>query len=498
LKIDSQPLEDHQVKLTVEVDPQPFESAKQRAARKLARQVKIPGFRPGKAPYPVIVRHIGEPAIIEEAVDILITDIYPEVIKGADIHPYGPGSLENIVKLDPPTFEFVIPLRAEVTLGDYHSIRMPYELEEIKPEQVDEVVKNLQERQAVIEPVDRSAQEGDLVRIQLRADRVEPAEGQPAALINDRPLPVVISAEGSDGPSAWPFPGFSRRLIGAVAGQQLDFTYTYTEDTDMDNLRGVEAHFYMTVEQVNSRVVPALDDEFAKSVGDYANMDELREAIRQNLVKHAQDEYNAEYDDKVIQQVIERSTIKYPPQMLDQEVETVIHRLENNLAQQRLDLDLYLKTRQLDMDGLKEEAKPVAEERLKRSLTLMEIAEAEKIVVKPDELESETNRTLGELSYMMQEKDFRSMLRDTGSRTNLVSNIMVDMLISRTQERLRDIARGIEIVSEPDSAEEGEPGVEPDVPDSTPVDLEASVETTAEAAAAESTEPAEPAAADEG
>ncbi len=143
MKIDTQPLEDHQIKLTVEVEPKPFEESKQRAARKLARQAKIPGFRPGKAPYPVIVRHIGEPAIVEEAIEILVNDIYPEAIKEANIEAYGPGYLEQIVSIDPPTFEFIVPLRAEVVLGDYHSVRLPYDQTDIPPEQVDEVVKNL-------------------------------------------------------------------------------------------------------------------------------------------------------------------------------------------------------------------------------------------------------------------------------------------------------------------------------------------------------------------
>ena len=154
MKIDSMPLEDHEVKLTVEVDPESFESSKRRAARKLSKRAKIPGFRPGKAPYPVIVRHIGESVILEEAVEITIEDIYPKVIEETEIKPYGPGALEGIPEMDPPTFEFIVPLRATVDLGDYHSIRRPYELKKITDEDVEDVINNLREQQAVIEPVD--------------------------------------------------------------------------------------------------------------------------------------------------------------------------------------------------------------------------------------------------------------------------------------------------------------------------------------------------------
>ena len=472
MKIDTQPLEDHQVKLTVEVEPKPFEAAKQRAARKLARQVKIPGFRPGKAPYPVIVRHLGEPAIIEEAVEILVNDVYPDAIKEAKIEAYGPGSLENIVSIDPPTFEFVVPLRAEVILGDYHAIREPYGLKEITPEMVDEVLENLQERQAIIEPVVRPAQEGDLVRVKLHADRKEPEEGKPATLINNRPFSTTIEPEQPEDPTEWPFPGFSRRLLGMTAGDEASFYYAYPEDSESESLHSTEAEFFINVEQVSSREIPKLDEEFAKSVGNYATMDELREAIRQDLEKQEHDDYNEEYDDKVLNEIIAISTVKYPPQMLEQEVGTVLNRLENNLAQQNLDIELYLKTRGMDMDALKEELKPIAETRLKKTLTLLEVAEAEKIQVDPTELQSETNRTLNDLSTVMEEKVFRNLIRTDENRTNLVSSIMMDMIISRTQTRLREIAQGIETAPE-EAQTEAE------------VSLEASVEEEAEAPSGE-------------
>ena len=171
MKIDKQFQEDHQVKITVEVEPEQMESMKRRSARKIARRVKIPGFRPGKAPYAVIVRQVGEAAIIEDALELLVNDIYPKVIEEADINPYGPGSLENVGSLDPPTLEFVVPLEAEVVLGDYRSLRRPYEPEPVKDEDIQDVLDNIRERQAVIEPVERAAEEGDLVTVRISAKR---------------------------------------------------------------------------------------------------------------------------------------------------------------------------------------------------------------------------------------------------------------------------------------------------------------------------------------
>jgi trigger factor len=257
-----------------------------------------------------------------------------------------------------------------------------------------------------------------------------------------------------------------------TAGDEASFYYAYPEDSESESLHSTEAEFFINVEQVSSREIPKLDEEFAKSVGNYATMDELREAIRQDLEKQEHDDYNEEYDDKVLNEIIAISTIKYPPQMLEQEVGTVLNRLENNLAQQNLDIELYLKTRGMDMDALKEELKPIAETRLKKTLTLLEVAEAEKIQVDPTELQSETNRTLNDLSTVMEEKVFRNLIRTDENRTNLVSSIMMDMIISRTQTRLREIAQGIETAPE-EAQTEAE------------VSLEASVEEEAEAPSGE-------------
>jgi len=122
LKIDKEHLEDQQVKLTVEIDTDQVEASKRKAAKKIARQIKVPGFRPGKAPYQVIRRQVGDEAIMEESIELLVNDVYPKIIEEAEIEPYGPGNLENVVNLDPMTLEFVVPLMAEIEVPDYQSI----------------------------------------------------------------------------------------------------------------------------------------------------------------------------------------------------------------------------------------------------------------------------------------------------------------------------------------------------------------------------------------
>jgi trigger factor len=460
LKIESENLEDHQVKLIVEVESDQFEASKRKAAKKIAKRVKIPGFRPGKAPYQVIQRHVGDEAVIEESLDILVKDIYPKVIEQAEIEPYGPGNLENIANLDPLTLEFVVPLMAEVELGDYSELRFEYEPPEVTNEDVEAVEEDFRQRQAVEETVDRSAQEGDHVYIRLSAKRYEEAEeSEEGNLIEERSTSVIVAAEGTELPGEWPFEGFSRELIGMSAGEDKTLLYEYPEESDFESLDGVTADFSIHIEDVKSRILPELDDEFAQSLGEYEDLDSLQKDIRESLEQRSMETYNSEYDDQIVDAIVGSSSIKYPPQMLDHEINDVMYQLERRLANQGLDIDLYLKTRDMDEQGLRDEAKPVAENRVKRSLVLLEIAQKEDINVSEDELQQETERTMESITSFMSDSD-RKQFDSPEAVMNLAGNIYAEMRMTRTLEYLRTVAKG-DLVA--DDAPEDDEGVEVEV-----------------------------------
>lgn len=444
LKIESENLEDHQVKLTVEIEADQFEASKRKAAKKIAKRIKIPGFRPGKAPYQVIQRHVGDEAILEESLEILVKDVYPQIIEQAEIEPYGPGNFENILNYDPLTLEFIVPLMAEVELGEYSDLRFDYDPPEITDQEVEAVEEDFRQRQAVEETVEHTAQEGDHVYIRLSAKRFEEAEDEGVEegnLIDERSTSVIIAAEGAETPSEWPFDGFSRELIGMSSGEDKSLVFTYPEDSDFESLQGVTADFSVQVEDVKSRILPELNDEFAQSLGEYEDLDSLEKDIRDSLEQRSMETYNSEYDDQIIDAIVESSTIKYPPQMLDNEINDVVYQLERRLANQGLDLDLYLKTRDLDEQGLRDEAIPVAESRVKRSLILLEIAQKEEINVSEDELQQETERTMSSITNFMSESE-RKQFDSPQAVMNLAGNIYAEMRMNRTLEYLRKVAQG--------------------------------------------------------
>lgn len=459
MKIETQPLEDHQVKLTVEPDLGPFEQAKKNAARRLSKRTKIPGFRPGKAPYPIVARHIGESTVIEEAVKLLIDDIYFKVIDEAGIEPYGLGVLKEIVSIDPPILEFVIPLKAKVELGDYRSLRLTYELKEVTEEEVEAVITDLRELHSVDEPSEKPVQEGNVVTIRLSGERKQVSEDEDSTFIKERSFLMRIKTKDTDIESSneWPFTGFSRHLIGLSVGDKKNLVHTFSESTQFESLSGVEVQFHIKMEDVKSSSLPELNDDFAQSAGDYADLNELKSSVHLSLENVARQNYNDKYDEKILNEVINMSSIKYPPQMLEGEIKHLIDHLEKRLAGQNLDIDLYLKTRSMDMEALREETRSIAEDTLQKMLVILELSEAEKIQVDPDELKDETNRTIDKISQTLNEKEARK-LSDEDMVSTLTSNIRFDILTKRTQERIRDIARGV-FVSD-DAPPEVEVGVE--------------------------------------
>lgn len=441
MKIETIPLEDHQVKLTVEFEADQFLEAKQKAARNLAKKIKIPGFRPGKAPYSVIARFVGDDTIIEEGVELLVKDFYPKIIEAAKVKPYGPGRLENISSIDPLRIDFIVPLEAEIKLGDFRSIRIPYEPEDVSDKDVEEFLEDLRWRYAIEETIDRPAQEHDHLIIKFEAREFD-AEEKGKVLITERQLSIIIADKEKDTREEWPFSGFSRELIGLSVGDKKRIIHSFSENSPFEELRGKTIEFSIFVEEVRARQLPEVDDEFARTIGDFENLEQLKVEIRKSLETRALIAYNEEYDELVLDQILAQSELKYPPQMVEDEIDEVINALIHRLNKQGFDLDTYLKTREIDLNTLREEAKQVAEKRIKRSLVLFKIAEQENIEVESSELQAETEKTLDTLGRFASDNEKRKIYSQSFIRST-AANLYAEMRIAKTLEFIRNIARGL-------------------------------------------------------
>lgn len=442
LKIEQEQLTDHQVKLVVEFEQEVMEQYKRRAARKIAEKSKIPGFRPGKAPFDVIVRTYGEDAIKEQAVEMLVDDKYGEVLDQAGIKPGATGSLQEIVSVEPPKFIFVVPKEPEVVLGDYLAIRKPYELEPVTEEDLEKVLLNVRNSYATTESVDRPAQLGDMVYLQLTGKLDKVKEDEKEVFIDNVSYEMIVGGSESD-PDTWPFEGFSQNLAGMTKNEEKIIEHKYAKDHVDENLKGKKAKFTIKVEEVKALKVPALDEEFARMLGNFDSVDALREQVREQAEHQRKHEYDDAYFDELIEKLVSESEIKYPPQVLEEEIRDLEKNFEENLGRQKMDLDAYLKMRELTReDFIEQEVKPAAIKRLSRSLVLSEVANAEKIQVDQDELK---NIVSLQMDSLLRSPGFEKV-KGQQAMQRLATAVMMDsanrLYNQKTLERLQAIATG--------------------------------------------------------
>jgi trigger factor len=387
LNIEKNYQEDHSVKLTVEVDEKQMGEYKKRAARKIASRGSIPGFRPGKAPYDIVVRTYGEAAITEQAVDLFIDQEYSNILKEADVNPGGSGTLENIESMDPPKFVFSVPLAPTVDLGDYRSVRLDYEWQAPDQQAVDAAVEDLRQMYAATETVERAIETGDYVLVDVKSETTE---------LNRTGFATFVRAEDRD--TEWPYNGFAKELIGLQAGESKTIKYTFPQDWEVEELKGKDVEIEATVKTVRGVTLPDLNDDFAKMTGAGETVDALLEAVKKDVETRSQNEYDDKYFVDLIEKVKEGATIKYHEHTIEHEGEHVLQDLANRLAQQGMDLEAYFKVRNTTQaEFVEAEVNPVARKRLERGLILDEIVRVEKIQIDDESLGAEYNNALNNL-----------------------------------------------------------------------------------------------------
>ena len=450
--------EDRQAKLIVDYTNQEFEGFKQRAARRISKGTKIPGFRPGKAPYNVILNRYGEAAIVQEAIDILLDDDYAKILEQAEIKPSGVGSLDTIESYDPPKFVFMVPLEPEVELNDYKEIRKEYQPEEFDDAQVDEFIENLRRNAATIIPAEHPAETGNLVYFNLSGEFLNPKDEEDASITDKTPQQVIIPAEGEGSEREWPFPGFAQQLLGISAGENKEIQHTYPDDAEDEDYRGKTAVFTVDVQSVKELELPEVDEDFIQSMGDYDSPEAFRTSIEERLRKDQQEEYDNKFFNDLLEEIIENAKIEYPPQMLEHEEEHALDDIKSRLSNQKLDFETYLKLRETDQETfIAEEVQPVAKKRLERSLVIDALIEAEELKLDQEVLKQNINQVMAEVYYSGNAQDMQKKLgQDDFSRAISMEGVQRTMS-AQLQERMKLIATGQPIPEDKPETTDAEP-----------------------------------------
>jgi trigger factor len=412
--------------LEIEVPPGDVDRHFATAYRHVAERTKVPGFRPGKAPRHVIDRFVGRASVIAEAIDHLVGESYDAALDQTTIIPIDQPEVDidpaGVVEGQTVRFTATVAVRPEVTLGAYSDYPFTLETSEVTDEQVEGVIAELRDGQATLRPVDgRGAADGDVAAVKfIGTIDGEPFEGGSA----DR-LPLVIGENRM-------IPGWEEQLVGMQIDETKAFDITFPDDYRVEELRRKEAHFDVTLLDVRERILPELDDDFAKSVSDGATVDELRAEIRDALAHRAADEARHAFADRIIDFAASNATVELPEVMVANEVEIMRDELRSRLAQQRIGMEQYLELAKQTPEELMAELREPASRRVKVLLVLSAIAEKEGIDATPEEIQAEIDDQLArygndaQLAEYLGSRRGRSYLRMT-----LRNRKLVDTLIDR-------------------------------------------------------------------
>jgi trigger factor len=379
LKITTESLPERQVLLQIEVDEERHNKAVEKAFRKLAPRVRIPGFRPGKAPRPLIERQIGRHRLLDEAIDILVPEVYREAIETEDLDPVDQPQLE-IVSHEPFVFKATVPLRPTVELGDYaEKLRLPRDKVEVTEEQVEESITALRRRYGTVEPVDRAAEKGDIIRGNLKA------EVEDRVLFEQDEIEYRLTDE-----SLASLPGLADSIVGLSKGADTTAEFAVPEDFQDERLAGKTAKYHIVVHDVKEEKLATLDDSFAKEVGEgFESLAALRERIRSDLHTAEEDAALHHYHDAAIDALVELATVEYPGVLVEREIDRTLEEQANLDPRDPRAQELYIARLGKSEEEVRDEVREAAELRLRRSLVLGRFAETENIRVEPEDVDNE-------------------------------------------------------------------------------------------------------------
>jgi trigger factor len=411
-----------QVELTVEAPADQVEAAVNAALRRLGGRIRIPGFRPGKAPAPIVERAVGWEALKQETIDALLPEMYSTALEQGGVEPVGEPEVKlgELERGQPFGFTATVTVMPEVDLGKYgEELRVEEEHTEITEDRVDEVLEELRRRHSTLVRVeDRPVQAGDVLRATLAMRR----DGEPVGGEQEE-RDVEVDRERL-------LPGLADALLGLDAGDTHTVTLTLPEDYSREELRGATVEVEVAVHEIRERELPPLDDELARLDGHGETLAELRDHYRQRLTEVAEAEDRERFEAKVLQALRERVDIDVPEPLVDREIDNQLTEMSVQLAQAGLQLERFLEYSGQTIEQVRGERREGAVQRVKLDLALQALASAEGIEVDEADVEREEKRL----------STGRKLTAE--QRRRLHRSVHHDLLLRGAAQRAVEIARG--------------------------------------------------------
>jgi len=425
MKVQIKDLPKSQKEMSVEISVEEMEKYINQTVNKLSQAREFDGFRKGKAPKNIVEQHLGKAAIFEEATQIAIEDSYLKAIKENKLTPIGQPKAE-ITKAaagNPFEYKIIISVIPEVKLGDYKKITGKIKIEEIKDDRVEREVKILRRKRASYITKKEPIQKGDRIEIDFES-RVGGAKVEGGESKNH---PLIVG----DGNFV---PGFEDKLIGMKESEKKEFDLVFPEDYYKKELAGKNVNFKVEVKIVQKVNLPELDDNFAKSLGKFESMDNLRKNIKEGMAIEEKEKAKEELRGKLVEQVCEKTVVEIPDVLIESELDAMINEFKNNISYSGIDFNEYLTSVKTNIDKLRIEWRKLAEKRAKTALVMGEIAAREKIKVDEKEVEEKANHTL---KHYPNEEEIREKI-DIEKFKDYISGIIANEKVFEILEKIAE------------------------------------------------------------
>lgn len=375
-------LENFKVELEITVPAAELDKAYEAAFKKLSGRVNIPGFRKGKAPKHIVERTVGKEYMLNEAFEICGPKAFGEALEAQSLEPVTRPEFEAVTLEQGKdlVFKASFTKKPEVELGEYKGLKVEVQKDVVDDEAVQKQLLTMLDRQADMVDAEEGSEvaKDDFITLDFKGF----VDGEAFAGGEGKDYPLQIGSNSF-------IPGFEDQLVGAKVGEEKEVNVTFPEEYHSEELKGKAAMFKCTVKSIKRKVLPALDDEFAKKASTFQTLDELKADIKSNLEKAAESKAESQKREAAIDQAAENAKVEIPEVMIENRINVMIQELALRLEQQGMKLEMYMQYAGTDMAKLRETYKDTAAKNVKVDLVLEAVAKAEGMKVEAEDLDAE-------------------------------------------------------------------------------------------------------------
>lgn len=409
-----------EIKLEINVEKEKLEKVTTLVAAELSKTVKIPGFRPGKAPLFMLEKEIGKDRFWAEVVDKVVPEAYFEAVIAENISAISAPQI-NVTQFVPGetlVFEALVATMPEIKDLKYKDLKIKAKKVEVSENEKKEALQDVLKRSSEEKEVDRAAKKGDRVEI----DFLGTLKGLPFEGGESKNHPLILGSESF-------IPGFEEKVAGHKTGEEFDFDITFPKEYHAKNLAGEKVNFKVKLHKVFEQVTPKASDEWAKTIG-FDSLAVLNEEIEKELKSQKELNTRRETEEEIISKIIEKNEIDAPSVIVTEEIHRMVHEAEHNLMHAGLTMEKFLEMSKKSIKELEEEMKPEAEKRVKVGIVLGEIAKAEQLKAEEKEIDEQIDKIVA-IRSEVPEEDLRAAYDNPSGRREIGNQIIVQKTLDK-------------------------------------------------------------------